>query len=115
MEAGLIKYFRRKRTKLIENGIVLAPESIEELLGGWNAVAVTPETIRHSIAHFAPLAQSDPEAFHSEKDTLYREVLLLIAGRKLHDPEGCAAAALEMELVLLSGHYNWSAKPGERA
>lgn len=67
--------------------------------------SITPEMIRNSIQHIAARAQSDPEAFHGDKDHIYTEVLQLIAAGKLADPAGCSAAVLELENIV----PKWSA------
>lgn len=65
----------------------------------------TPRAIRRFIHEIEPLADRDPEHFHSEVDDLYRTVMRHIANGELEDPKACAMAVVEVERI----KARWSA------
>lgn len=65
----------------------------------------TPSAIAKYIRSIEPLAQSDPEAFHSSKDALYSEVMEHIANGLLEDPKACAEVVVKVERI----QARWSA------
>ena len=65
----------------------------------------TPRAIRRFIQEITPLADRDPEAFHSEVDDMYKTVMRHIANGDLEDPKACAMACVEVERI----KARWSA------
>jgi hypothetical protein len=64
-----------------------------------NAInAITPKTVRASIAAHQGWAQDDPETWHGHVDAVRRDVLKAIADGHC-DPAGLAAAVLEADAI----------------